>query len=227
MKNSIMDKKKQSIDFWNQAFKEIKPIKINKKDIKINTYLDQYLKYIGDRCHSILDIGCGMGQLIIESMLLGSQVKKGVGIDASKHAIEFARKTTKLSNINGLSFVLSDESYLKTIQDNSFDGIICSNFLDVVLPDISAYVVKEIIRILKPGGYLVLKLNFYLDEALIKKLKMKKIYENVYEINGIMRSYNLSTENWINQFKDFKVIDVKLYPRAKNLPKDRVIVLKK
>lgn len=222
-----MSHKKNSIAFWDHFFEGQEPLIINKKNIKIQTTLDQYLKQIGDHSENVLDIGCGLGTCLIGSACLGKKIKKGVGFDTSKHAIKVANKTIEQSHIKGLSFHVADESFLETLKDNSFDGIICSNFLDVVTKDISDKIINEIKRILKPSGLLLLKLNFLLDEKLIKKLNMEMIEENTYQMNGVIRSYNLTTDAWIQRFSGFKVLKVDGYQRAEGMPEDRVILFSK
>jgi len=222
-----MNHKENAVQFWDTVFKDSKPLKINPKEVKVENTLDEYLKKIGDTCQDVLDVGCGMGTSLMGAKCLGKKMKYGVGFDTSKHAISFADQTIKLSGITGLSFYNEDESFLTTLEDASFDGMICSNFLDVILKELSENIIHEMIRILKPNGLLLLKLNFFLDASLIDKLNMELIDENTYQINGVIRSYNLSTEAWIDRFDGFEVMAIDGYQRAQHLPKDRILVLKK
>lgn len=222
-----MSHKNNSVQFWDTVFKDRNPLNINPKEVQVEHAFDAYLKQIGDTCQDVLDVGCGMGTSLMVAKCLGSTMKSGVGFDASKHAIIFADQTIKLSGITGLSFYNEDEYFLKTLEDASFDGMICSNFLDVISKELSEDIIHEIIRILKPNGLLLLKINFFLDASLIDKLNMELIDENTYQINGVIRSYNLSTEAWIDRFDGFEVMAIDGYQRAQHLPKDRILLLKK
>ncbi|MFU8787284.1 MAG: class I SAM-dependent methyltransferase [Candidatus Izemoplasmataceae bacterium] len=222
-----MNHKEQVIQFWDQFFKEGEPTALNPKEMKIENPLDQYLKELGDTCEDVLDVGCGTGYCLFKAHALGEKMKNGVGFDASKHAIDFANQTVQMSHLLGLSFHVRDESFLKTIPSESFDGMICSNFLDVIPKALSDFIIKEMMRILKPDGYLLLKLNFYLDENLIKKLNMTLIDENTYEMNDVIRAYNLDTNDWIKRFPLCEVLATDGYQRASNLPEDRIILFKK
>lgn len=222
-----MKYKEDSIQFWNQYFKDQKPIKININDIKVDSKFDRYLKQIGDSCTSVLDIGCGMGTSLMGSMCLGKKIEKGIGFDSSQNAVDFANKTSELSNIKGIKFYADDESFLKKLEDESFDGMICSNFLDVIPRDLSEQIIIEMKRILKPNGFLLLKINFFLDEQQIDRLKMENIEENTYQMNGVIRAYNLSTDAWINRFEGLDVISIDGFRRAEHLPEDRIILFKK
>ncbi|HBY64925.1 MAG TPA: hypothetical protein DEG42_00765 [Acholeplasmataceae bacterium] len=105
--------------------------------------------------------------------------------------------------------------------------MICSNFLDVITKELSEGIIQEMKRILKRNGLLLLKINFFLDSSLIEKLKMELIDENTYQINGVIRSYNLSTEAWVQRFDSFEVMAIDGFQRAPHLPKDRILLMKK
>ncbi|RJX26724.1 MAG: class I SAM-dependent methyltransferase [Acholeplasma sp.] len=215
------------IEFWNQYFKEIEPIKLNKDEVKIESKLDEELKFIGDHTTRVLDIGCGLGTCLMTAKLLGQKMIEGIGIDPSEHAINFANETVKRSFISGLTFFQGDHHLLESYPDHAFDGIVCSNTLDVIPTDISEIIIKEIYRLLAPGGYFLLKLNFHLDQAMIEKLKMESIGHDMYQINGVLRAVNRSTEVWIQQFNGLTLMRQAGYKRAPQLPDDRILVFTK
>jgi len=223
----MMQQKEKTIEFWNQVFKEVQPIKINREDVKVENSLDHYLKIIGDSCKTVLEVGCGLGTCLMSSLCLGEKMEKGIGFDASANAISFAQETSKLSGFDALTYVAQDESFLGTLASGSFDGMICSNFLDVIPGNLSKDIIDEMSRVLKPNGLLLLKLNFYLDDPLIQQLKMEKIDENTYAMNGVLRAYNLTTEQWATRLADFDLLEQDGYQRAPNLPKDRILLFKK
>ncbi len=222
-----MQQKEKSIEFWNQLFKEVPPMKINRDEVKVENSLDRYLKIIGDSCQTVLEVGCGLGTCLMSSLCLGDKMEKGIGFDASANAISFAQETSKLSGFDALTYVAQDESFLGTLVSGSFDGMICSNFLDVIPEKLSKTIIDEMSRVLKPNGLLLLKLNFHLDDDLIKKLKMEEVDENTYAMNGVLRAYNLTTEQWIKRLPNFGLLEQDGYQRAPNLPNDRILLLKK
>lgn len=213
--------------FWNDVFKKLKPEKINLKEIKVENELDKAIKFIGDNAERVLDIGTGSGYALFNAKLLGNKIKYGLGIDSSENAIRFANETIELNNISGLDFKVEDHEYLKELKADSYDGIICSNVLDVIPKEIANKIISAIKRILKPNGYLLLKFNFYLTKEIIERTKMEEIAENMYSLNGILRGVNYTTKVWLKKFKDFEVIKEAEYDRVKKGPKDRVLLLKK
>lgn len=107
--------------------------------------LDTYVPDWKDR--AILDAGCGTGAILHR---LGSDGKK-VGIDLSPDAIAFCEKRglrqAQLGDITALPFAA-----------DSFDAIICSSVLyHRWVPDVDQ-ALKELRRVLKPGGVLILNL---------------------------------------------------------------------
>ncbi|HOF54070.1 MAG TPA: class I SAM-dependent methyltransferase [Bacilli bacterium] len=219
--------KKEVMAFWNDHFQNLRATAIKRSDITIDTPLDEGLQILADSCQEVLDIACGNGLCLIEAKLLGGKIKRGLGFDASQNAIANANQIVALSGIENLRFEVGDETFLASIEDESYEGIFCSNFLDVVPDKLALKVIKDIQRILKPGGLLLLKLNFYLSEDLITRLKMEKVDKDSYAINGVFRANNKTSEQWLNLFGDFNLLKQNGFQRAPGLPADRLFLLKK
>ncbi len=96
----------------------------------------------------VADICCGCGDtpLLISRELQPSFL---LGIDHSKAAIDYARSSQKQFNINNAEFQRGDATTLM-MSDNSFDFVLCRLSLQIFSqPDL---ILKELIRITKPGG---------------------------------------------------------------------------
>lgn len=215
------------ITFWDSHFSGVAPMKIDLVQTKVEDNLDKHLKWLGDNATRVLDIGTGMGIPLISAKIFGTKMKYGLGIDTSVNGITFANETCKLSNIEGVEFKVGDNQLLKTIQDNSFDGIICSNTLDVIPSKTAEDIIKNIKRILVPGGHILLKFNFFLTKDLITRLKMEEIDKDSFTMNGVLRGVNHTNEEWISYFDGFKTILIDEYERVPGNPKDRIIILEK
>ncbi len=223
----IKKEDKKLREFWNNYFVKIKAEKITSSDAKIESKLDEFLKLVGDNCNNVLDIGTGTGYCAFKTAIMGNKVKKVIAIDPSENAINFINETCKISDIKKIQALIGDQEALKKFGNDAFDGIICSNVLDVVPNEITQEIISQIDRIMKSDGYLLLKFNFYLTDELIKKINMEKIDENTYAINGVLRGVNYTTEEWIKRFNNYKVENISEYERIPNGPKDRIVLLKK
>lgn len=215
------------IEFWNDFFKEYKPMTLHKKDAKVENELDQYIKDVGDYASTILDLGTGSGYCILSAALLGSKMTYGLAIDPSLKAIETLNETLKNSNISNVETKLGTHEVLSSLEDGSFEGVLSSNVIDVVPYETSEQMIEEITRLLKPKGLLMLKLNFYLTEDMLKRTKAERMAHNTYAINGVLRSHNLTTEEWVLRFHGFRLLKSATYERIENGPLDRVLLLEK
>lgn len=100
-----------------------------------------------------LDLGCGQGRLSIPLAKWCANKGKVIGVDFSKIAIEQARQYASESGLSNIDYYTVDIlSFLKEKNPNSFDGILLLE-VTYVLPEYCS-VLKEIKRILKPGGLL-------------------------------------------------------------------------
>ncbi|MDA3931371.1 MAG: class I SAM-dependent methyltransferase [Tenericutes bacterium] len=218
---------KTLISFWDGQFETLKVKAIKKDDFSEPSTLFDKVKYVADQCESILDFGSGSGYTLFYAALFGEKMKKGLGVDTSKKAIAYANETKDISGLLSIEFNQGDHYFLDTIKESSFDGIICSNVLDVVPYETSCEIIEALDRVLKPGGLFLLKLNFYLTDDMIEKMKMEKIAKNTYELNGVLRGMNLITEEWASRFKNYEVLEVNEYQRLEKGPKDRLLLMKK
>lgn len=116
---------------------------------KIYNRLTLYIKK-GDR---VLDLGCGTGALTLRTAYRGAKVK---GIDINPQMLEIARKrvieagfrrTVKLCEMSVMELGREDVE--------SYDAIMAGLFFSELNDDEIDYVLKEIWRILRPGGFLL------------------------------------------------------------------------
>lgn len=105
---------------------------------------------------SILDVGCGSG-FFSRVLASGNEKVKVTGIDLDAGLIEYAQKET---NDNPDITFLQGNALALPFDDCSFDAVTSHTFLTSVSdPDLA---VKEMLRVLKPGGVLscVVAMNF-------------------------------------------------------------------
>lgn len=96
----------------------------------------------------VLDVGCGQGLFL--ARLTKTYKAKGVGIDVSKKSVEFARKNYTRKN---LSYRVADAAKIP-YDANSFDIVVSFDTLEHIADQEKA--VEEMLRVLKPGGRLLI-----------------------------------------------------------------------
>jgi 2-polyprenyl-6-hydroxyphenyl methylase/3-demethylubiquinone-9 3-methyltransferase len=111
----------------------------------------EYAFYLlGDiRGKTVFDMGCGSGETIIPLVHRGAQVN---GIDISPELIALAQRRLKAADLS--ANVRVGSAYETGMPDGSVDVVFCIELIHHL--DI-ATVRDEMKRILRPGGYLVLK----------------------------------------------------------------------
>lgn len=194
------DQLQQQRDFWNQMTEEV-----------ISTPLDS--GFLFDFCKKesrILQYGCGPG------ITLSSLEKKGFknvyGVDHSEEMIRIAKD--KLPKLREKLAVC--DSLEVPFADNSFDVVILMSVLTCITRDQEQkYLIDELERVLKPGGYIYVS-DFLLnaDEKNLKRYEYNK-EDSVYGIfkarSGVMFRHH--DADWIkallNSFQrlDYQTIE--------------------
>ena len=99
----------------------------------------------------VLDLGCGDGTTAIPLALLGAEV---VGIDIARYLVEAGTKRAAEAGLTRLKFQEGDACNLQGVGDHSFD-LTLSMFGAMFAPK-PVEVAKEMVRVTKPGGRIVM-----------------------------------------------------------------------
>jgi len=102
----------------------------------------------------ILDLGCGVGTFMIECSKARAVV---TGIDASDLALKVAKELFKRYGRGKAEFIKADVSFLP-FENEAFDGIICADLIEHLMPDTYMRMIFECNRVLKKAG----RLSIYL-----------------------------------------------------------------
>lgn len=160
-------------------------------------------KLIGNE--SILDIGCGFGDLLIK---LREKGHKGqlYGVDISEGMIKEAKENSKGLDIQ---FKVSQAERLP-FREETFDIIICKHSLYHFKLNKA---IEEIYRCLDNKGVLIFTLNSYSKRSRYYSEKYKfLISKNLNNFNFINVKKNLNLETYHKFFKKFLILkEVKIY----------------
>jgi len=128
----------------------------------------------------ILDVGCGFGRHI---QILASFSKKIIGIDNDEIMIRKAEQN--LSNFDNVKLLLQEAGKL-SFTDNSFDYVICMTNTFGNFPNIRLDVLREMKRVCKKGGKIII--SVYSERALeIRKKDYEKVGLHITKFeNGII-----------------------------------------
>ncbi len=150
--------KKQKItqDFYDESdyFEEVESIADLLKSL-FQKYRITNVKriYSPNRQERVLDLGCALGTICFA---LAEECKEIIGIDYSHKAIEIANRLLKNSTYRNVKFICSDAQYIKDLESQSIDVIICADLFEHLYPEASEKVLDESKRLLKKDGKLVI-----------------------------------------------------------------------
>lgn len=132
------------------------------------------------RGEKILDVGCSDGAMMIYAGLLGGEV---YGVDIFHEGIDKANEYLNKYALKGKA-VICDARRI-SFPDNYFDKVISSDFFEHMNNEDNIQALREIKRVLKPGGSIVIKTpNFrYLQfSRFYKMIKRAICFKNPFDI---------------------------------------------
>lgn len=145
--------------FWEKSWESVNPSRIVEYISTFNMESDNLIDILRqNHVHSVCDAGCGCG---IYALKLASNGFCVSGFDVSSHAVEISQL---LLDKASLSAELKTASILDTgYTDNQFDGVLSRDVLDHISKADAIIAMKELCRITKPGGIILVTLDS-LDE---------------------------------------------------------------
>ena len=145
---------------------------------------------------SLLDVGCGSG-ILIQKLLSLKRNMKLYGLDITPKMVEVAIK--KFTNNSNVEITLGSAVKMP-YKDDSFDYVTCaSSFHHHPNPFQS---IKEMVRVLKPGGRLLI-LDMCI-EGFLRKLLFK--IENMYHNEG--KVFRLTNKEMYDLYKKVRLTQI-------------------
>ena len=155
------------------------------------------------QCQKVLDYGCGSAWGAIAAAKSGCP--DVTAVELSQGPLDTAAFYSKIYGTD-VKLLKVEPSWLTTLPDQSFDGIICSNVLDVVPPETSAQIICQLARILKVGGSAVIGLNFYMSEEKAKERGINLVDGRKLYVDDVLRLVSFSDDEWTAMLgRHFKV----------------------
>jgi SAM-dependent methyltransferase len=99
----------------------------------------------------VLDLGCGDGTTALPEARLGADV---LGVDIANNLVEAGRKRAQIEGLTNIRFEQGDATNLSRLADRSFDLVV--SIFGVMFAPKPFDVAKEMVRITRPGGRIVM-----------------------------------------------------------------------
>ena len=145
------------------------------------------------RRKKVLDYGCGSAWAGIIAAKCGCP--DVTAVDVAQGAVETARFYAGLCGA-GLRLRCVEPDWLRTVPAETYEGIVCSNVLDVVPPEISEAILRELARIAAPDAEVLVGLNYYLSPEAAAERQMPLAHGNRLYVEGVLRLVSRTDEAW-------------------------------
>ena len=203
---------KALVEFWNKGF-ELR--EEDKKQIESSTGTADDLKGFAPspklfdaacsfKGKDVLDYGCGSGWASLIMAKFGAN--KVTSVDVAPNSIEMLNSYKKAFGVDNIinAFAI-DENWLAT-QEDKYDGLFCSNVIDVVPLDMAKEIVKNAAKAVRKGAKVVFSLNYFIPTKMMEDKGHKFEGPHIY-IDGVLRLTSLTDDQWASIFKEyFKII---------------------
>ena len=227
-----------ALKFWNQAFemndeekeqflKEIDPGNGWKELAPSEKLRDVVIDHLSG-CQKVLDYGCGEGWAGIT--LSKSGCNNVTGVDVVENA-------TKLAEFLGTAYGAGDgfktecvsTDWIAKEKETSYDGIFCSNVIDVVPADIAEDIIKNIARIATKDAKIIISMNYYQKAVSNPDKNLEVKNGNEIYLNGVLRMVSRTDEEWsgiLGNYFDVEKIEHFAWPGEKEETR-RIFILRK
>ena len=128
----------------------------------------------------VLDVGCAHGAMMVYCGLLGAEI---YGIDISPELVKTANQYLDKFKIKGEA--ISSDAKNIDFPENSFDKAVSADFFEHLSKEENIAVLKEIRRVLKPGGVLIIK------TPNIAYLRLAKLYKQIKRILSFKNPFDV------------------------------------
>ena len=201
------------ISFWNQAYmmsdeEKQEAMKSDPEDWKT----DVPAKKLYDAactlgsCKKVLDYGCGQAWASVIIAKTGCQ--DVTAVDVSENTAAAAALAVKVYGVEDqVKTACVPTDYLHTVEEKTFDGIFCSNVIDVVPPKTAEDIIQEMARISTDDASIVIGMNNYVSRENAAKGGVEIDEDGLLHVNGILRMVPRTDEEWTEIFSKFFTVE--------------------
>ena len=118
-------------------------------------------------------------------------------MEPAENAVKTAEFFTKLYDVDRQIKVMHiSENWLSDAAAESYDGIFCSNVLDVVPEDVAEHIIKNLARVAQEDAPVIIGMNYYMEPKENPEKHMTVKNGNHVYVNDILRLVCRTDEEW-------------------------------
>lgn len=153
-----------------------------------------------------LDFGCGSAWASIIAAKSGCT--DVTAVDAAPGAVQAARFYAQVYGVEKqVHAVRGASDWLESIPSGTFDGLICSNVLDVIPPETAETILRESARITTRDAHVMIGLNYRLSPEAAAARGMELTDGNRLYIDGVLRLVSRTDEEWARIFSPWYTVE--------------------
>ena len=157
-------------------------------------------------CRKVLDYGCGSAWAGIIAAKHGC--RDVTAVDAAAGAAQAAGFYAALYGVEEqVRTFCIDPDWLQTVPEGTYDGLICSNVLDVIPPETAEAILREIAEIVTPDAKVIIGLNFYLSGEAAAARNMELTGDRMLYVDGVLRLVSRTDEEWTGLFEPYFTVE--------------------
>ena len=154
----------------------------------------------------VLDYGCGNGWASIAAAKSGCP--DVTAADPAPHASEAAGFLADLFGVTErVHSICSDSEWLKAVPAGTYDGLICSNVLDVIPPETAEEVLRGMVRVVTSNSEIVVGLNYYISPESAAEKGLLLTDDCLLYQDGVLRMVSRTDEEWAALFAPFFTVE--------------------
>ena len=201
------------ISFWDKAFamsvegqKQVLEGDVEDwKELAPSEKLFKAACALGQR-KKVLDYGCGNAWASIIAAKSGCV--DVTAVDAAPGAVQVARFYAMRYGVSGcVNSECVSSDWLQGIPAGAYDGLICSNVLDVVPPETAETIIQELGRVTARDGIVVIGLNYYLAPEVASTKGLELVDGNRLYVDGVLRLVSRTDGEWAGIFSPWYSVE--------------------
>ena len=226
------------VKFWNQAFeiseeekeqflKELDPENGWKELAPSDKLRDVVIAHLAG-CRKVLDYGCGEGWAGIALSKAGC--KDVTCVDVSENAARLAAFLGAACGAgSGFRAECVSTDWIANEKEASYDGIFCSNVIDVLPVEVAEDIIKNLARIAAKDAGIIISMNYYRKTVSDPDRNLEVKNGNEVYVNGVLRMVSRTDEEWseiLGKYFEIERIDYFAWPGEAEETR-RIFILRK
>lgn len=201
----IVQDNQNLVKFWDQVFTELpeKETELTEdedsfKELAPSEKLFEAACTLGHKT-KVLDFGCGTAWASIIAAKSGC--KDVTAVDAAPGAVKAAQTySSRYGMESSIHLACGGLDFLQSVPSDTYDGIICSNVLDVIPTETADQIIREFARIATANVCVFIGMNYYLSPDMADKRGLTLEDGNRLYVDGVLRLVSRSDEEWEQLF---------------------------